>query len=82
MGYSIEDPSLSHDESSGKLLGPQQLREVRKVHDGQTSGHVSSIHAGLHYLVGEVSSKELILWGRYPDSAESEQALPWKQKVR
>ena len=77
VGYSIEDPSLSHDRSSGKLLPPHQMCKLRKIHGntGQTTDYVCEMHAGLHYLIGEVSPRQVVIaWGRYPDSERKDQA--------
>lgn len=41
---------------------------LRKL-DEHTQLDVCEIHAGLHYVVGKVSSPEKVMvWGRYPDS--------------
>lgn len=81
-GYSIEEPSLSHDNSSGKLLHPHQMCKLRKIHGTteQSADYVSEIHAGLHYLVGETSALQLMAWGRYPNSEREEKAT--RKKVR
>ena len=71
-GYSIGKPSLSHGKM-GELLHPRTLCSLKKLHDGgQSSDFIRDIHAGLHYLVGEVSPREKIVWGRYPDAKRSE----------
>ena len=82
VGYSIEDPTLSHKQAdiSNKLLPPRQMSKARKIHDGQTSGDfVRDVHAGLHYLVGEVSSHEVIVWGRYPDSSDANATISFRK---
>lgn len=85
VGYSIEDPSISHDNSSGKLLHPHLMCKLRKIHHGETTKTadcVSEVHTGLHYLVGEISPcQEAIVWGRDPDS-EREEELTNGKKVR
>lgn len=75
VGYGIEDPSLSHNHSSGKLLHAHQMCKMRKIHHGSTStaDYVRELHTGLHYLVGEVSPSQMVIaWGRYPDSEREE----------
>ena len=60
--------------------------KLRKIHHGdatKTSDHVGEVHAGLHYLIGEVSPcQEAILWGRDPDSGKEEEEQANGKKVR
>ena len=51
--------------------------KLRKIHGNaeKATDYVCEMHAGLHYLIGEVSPRQVVIaWGRYPDSEREDQA--------
>ncbi len=59
---------------------------LRKIHHGdatKTADYVCEVHAGLHYLIGEVSPRRVVIvWGRDPHSEKEEEDQANGKKVR